>query len=235
MDQGIRVIRGHPPEAGPALPVLTQERWAELKEVDVIVVSHLDACTAGMIAVAPRLQGIVSTVIGVDTIDMEAADRRDIVVAHGAMEENYLGVSEATVMLVAALFLELHVKEALLRENAPPPTGMIGRMVRGKTLGLVGLGRTARGVVDRLEGWEVRILGHDPFVSEPPSGVELKSLEALLRAADVVSLHAPLTPETRRLIGRRELSLMKREAYLINTARGALIDDCWGESGCLRG
>ncbi len=178
-------------------------------------------------AAAPRLRGVVSAVIGVDTIDMEAANELGLIVGHGAMPENYLGVSESTVMLIAALCLDLHGKETMLRTNAPRPAQLRARMVRGKTIGLIGMGRAARGVVERLAGWEVRMQASDPYVSQTsaPDGVAMVELDELLRTSDVVSVHVTLTAETRHILGEAELRKMRPDAYLINTARGGAVDE----------
>ena len=176
---------------------------------------------------APCLRGVVSAVIGVDTIDMDAANDFGLIVGHGAMPENYLGVSESTVMLIAALCLDLHGKETLLRTNAPRPPQLRARMVRGKTIGLIGLGRTARGVVERLAGWDVSLQAYDPYVSqaEVSAGVTMVEWEPLMCTSEVVSVHVTLTPETRHLLGEAELRMMRSDAYLVNTARGGVIDE----------
>jgi phosphoglycerate dehydrogenase-like enzyme len=223
---GCQVIRGPQPNPPAITTFPPQERPRLFGETDVIVVSPRDDCSREIMAAAPRLRGIVSAVIGVDTIDLEAANDLGLIVGHGAMPENYLGVSEATVMLIAALCLDLHGKERLLRTNTPRPPRLRARMVRGTTVGLIGLGRTARGVVERLAGWDVTIQAYDPYVSQSqaPTGVTLVDLSTLLRTSDVVSLHVTLTDETRHLLGEAELRAMRPDAYLINTARGPAID-----------
>lgn len=225
--EGCQIIRGPKPNP-PALTTFPQEDWPQLfGETDVIVVSPRDVCPRDVMEAAPRLRGVVSAVIGVDTIDMEAANALGVLVGHGAMPENYLGVSESTVMLIAALCLDLHGKETMLRTHAPRPAQLRARMVRGRTIGLIGMGRTARGVVERLAGWDVRIQACDPYVSqaEAPAGVTMVALQTLLRTSEVVSVHVTLTPQTRHLLGEAELRLMRPEAYLINTARGGAIDE----------
>ena len=225
--EGCQVIRGPKPNP-PALTTLSQEDWPRLfSETDVIVASPRDVCSRDILEAAPRLRGVVSAVIGVDTIDMDAASELGLIVGHGAMPENYLGVSESTVLLIAALCLDLHGKERLLRDNAARPAQLRARMVRGKTIGLIGMGRAARGVVERLAGWDVRLQACDPYVpqAEAPEGVTMVSMETLLRTSEVVSVHVTLTAETRHLLGEAELRLMRPEAYLINTARGGVIDE----------
>ena len=226
-DAGCQVIRG-PQSNPPALTIFPPDDWPRLfSETDVIVVSPRDVCTREIMTAAPRLRAVVSSVIGVDTIDMDAANDLGLIVGHGAMPENYLGVAESTVMLIAALLLDLHGKETLLRTNAPRPARLKARMVRGKTIGLVGLGRTARGVVERLAGWQVTLQAYDPYVDQEhaPPGVTMVDLPTLLGSSDVVSVHVTLTDETRHLLGATELRLMRPEAYLINTARGPAIDE----------
>jgi phosphoglycerate dehydrogenase-like enzyme len=224
---GCQVIRGPQPKP-PALTVFAREEWPRLfGETDVIVVSPRDFCPREVLAAAPRLRAVVSAVIGVDTIDMDAANELGLIVGYGAMPENYLGVSEATVMLIAALLLDLHGKEALLRTNAPRPAQLKARMVRGKTIGLIGMGRTARGVVARLAGWDVTVQAYDHSVpqDQAPQGVRMVDLRTLLTTSDVVSVHVTLTSETWHMLGEAALRCMRPDAYLINTARGGVIDE----------
>jgi phosphoglycerate dehydrogenase-like enzyme len=136
-------------------------------------------------------------------------------------------VAEAVVMLATALLKQFPAKHAALRHGGwgVPDAG---RMVAGATIGMIGLGNVGRAVVRRLAGWDCRLLCADPHVSPADAaihGVELVDLETLLRSSDVVSVQASLTPATRHLIGGRELALMRPEAYLINTARGPLVDE----------
>jgi len=226
-EAGCQVVRGPQPQPS-ALTVFPREEWPRwFGETDVLVVSPRDVCTREVMAAAPRLRAVVSSVIGVDTIDMDAANEMGLIVGHGAMPENYIGVSEATVMLIAALLLDLPGKARLLRTNAPRPAQMQARMVRGKTIGLIGMGRTARGVVERLAGWGVTLQSCDPYVPQEaaPAGVTMVDLTTLLHTSDVVSVHVTLTNETRHLLGAAELRLMQPHAYLINTARGGAIDE----------
>ena len=226
-EAGCQVIRG--PQPRPlALTVFPKEEWPQwFSETDVMVVSPRDVCSREVMLAAPRLRAVVSTVIGVDTIDLDAANDMGLIVGHGAMPENFLGVSEATVMLIVALLLDLLGKSHLLRSNAPRPPQMKARMVRGKTIGLIGMGRTARGVVERLAGWDVRLQAHDPYVAQEaaPAGVHMVDLPTLLRTSDVVSVHVTLTSETRHMLGEAELRLMQPHAYLVNTARGGAMDE----------
>jgi phosphoglycerate dehydrogenase-like enzyme len=180
---------------------------------------------ADLIAAAPRLRAVNSLVIGLETIDVDACTAAGVLVASGAIEENFLGVAEATVMLILALGLDLKAKERAMRASGTRPVATRALLLRERTVGLIGIGRIGRAVVERLRGFNARLLAHDPFVSEAPPGVELVGLDALLRESDVVSIHVMLTPRTRGMIGRRELGLMKPEAYLVNTSRGHTVDE----------
>ena len=172
-----------------------------------------------------RLKGIVSPIIGVEHIDVAAATELGIVLAHGAMPENFDGMAEAGVMLAAALLKQLPQKEATLAAGQWRPTPL-GRMVQGATIGIVGLGRIGRGVVERLSGWGTRVIAHDPYVA-PGSveGVAMLPLDELLGQADVVIILVTLTEETRHLIDAAALRRMQPGSYIINIGRGGCIDD----------
>jgi D-3-phosphoglycerate dehydrogenase len=121
-------------------------------------------------------------------------------------------------MFMVALLLQLERKQTTMRAgNWRPPT--TSTLLRKKTVGLIAYGRIARAVEQRLQGWEVTIQAYDPYV---PNTV---SLETLLTTSDVISIHTPRTKDTRGLIGRRELGMMKPTAILINTSRGGVIDE----------
>lgn len=177
---------------------------------------------------APRLRAVVSPIIGTETIDVAACTERGIIVGFGATPENYLGVAEANVMLIAALRKQLAAKTAAARDGSWRPAGGVGNMVRGATVGIIGFGAIGRATAARLQGWECTVVGHDPHV-EPrvfaAAGVTSLPLAELLATSDIVLLAVTLTAQTRGLIGAAELNAMKPGAYLINTARGGLVDE----------
>ena len=230
LDQrGWRVIRGWAAEP-PEITEYPEAEWSELfGETDVAMITVRTRLPGALLERAPRLRGVVFPTIGTDSLDLADAKRLDIIVANGATSENFETMGESTVMLMAALFLDLHAKERITRENLPRPSlsDLKARMMRGRTIGLIGMGRIARAVVKRLQGWDVRILAHDPYVSPQaaPAGVQMVDMTTLLSESDLVSIHVTLTSETRQMIGRAELALMKPSAFLINTARGGAIDD----------
>jgi D-3-phosphoglycerate dehydrogenase / 2-oxoglutarate reductase len=200
-------------------------RW--FGDVDALVVGMGEAITPDVVAGARRARTVCCFYIGTEFIDVDACTAAGVVVGYGAVPDNYLGVAEAVVMLATALLKEVPAKHAAMR-NGGWRVPDVGRMVAGCTIGMIGLGNVGRAVARRLAGWDVRLLCHDPYVGTPDAeaaGVSLVDLDTLLRSSDVVSVQATLTPETHHLIGARELALMRPDAYLINTARGPLVDE----------
>ena len=225
--RGIDVVRGpasvpgkktsFPPESWPAL----------FGRADVMMFSSRSIASRELMMNAPRLRAIVNPTIGLETVDVEAASELGIIVGHGATPENYLGMAEATVMLMLMLLYKPRLTEEVLRgeRERPPPSQAWAQMIRGRTIGLIGLGRIARGVVERLSGFGVNIIAHDPYVKAEtvPANVKLVELDALLASSDIVSVLVSIGADSRGMIGERELGLMKPSAYLINTARGEAI------------
>jgi D-3-phosphoglycerate dehydrogenase len=226
-DAGVDVLRG--PRATPTQHVTyAPEQYRSLFErAEVLVMTTRTPVEAAMLDAAPRLRGVVFPSIGVDTIDVAEATARRLVVAHAPVPEIHIGMAEATVMLIAALLLDLPGKTRQLAQRLPRPEKPSARSVHGRTIGLVGLGRISRGVAERLSGWGCRIVVHDhaPAGKVLPDGAQWVDLPTLLRESDVVSLHVTLGPTSRSLIGEAELRSMKPTAYLVNTSRGQVVDE----------
>jgi phosphoglycerate dehydrogenase-like enzyme len=224
---GWTTIRGPRIVAGVLLQLTPDQRHSLLSSADIIVVSSRSRLTAEDLDGAPRLKGIVFPSIGVDAVNLGECASRGIIVGYGATPENFLAMSEATIMLMLVLLYRLPESVRLLRENGPRPAAMHARMLRGRTIGLIGLGRIGGGVAERLESWGADIIVHDPYLrpEHAPRNVRLVDREELLKSADVVSLHIPLNAETRGIIGEKEFLLMRPNAILLNTSRGGLIDE----------
>ncbi len=196
-------------------------------EYDALVVRSETKVTEAIIGAATRLQVIGRAGVGVDNIDVEAASRRGIVVVN-APTSNTIAAAEHTIALMMALARRVPQAHASLRSGEWQRSQFVGVEVRGKTLGVVGLGRIGGEVARRAQGLLMQVVGYDPFVSAEHGarvGISLVSLEDLLKVSDFVTLHTPLTAATRGLLGRKELALMKPTAYVINCARGGLIDE----------
>lgn len=192
------------------------------------VTDRLDRATLG----APPVRARIAANFGVGFNHIDLAAARDL----GLVVTNTPGVlTEATAELAVALMLMVarRVTEGERELRAGKwtgwrPTHLIGRTLAGRTLGIVGMGRIGRAVARRAAaGLGMKVIFHtrSPVATDDALGHRCDSLEALLREADVVSLHAPATPDTRRMIGARELRFMRRDAVLINTARGDLVDE----------
>jgi len=228
---GIEVVRGPQTSPGKKL-VYPGERYGELfGRAEVMMFSSRSICSRELMLAAPRLRGIVNPTIGVETLDLAAANELGVIVGHGATPENFLGMAEATVMLILMLMYNPGASQDVLRGRRPRPRPTSddawARMLLGRTVGLVGLGRIARGVVERLAGFGAKLVAFDPFI-EPesaPAGVRMTDLDTLLGLSDVVAVLVSITPEARGIIGERELALMKPTAYLVNTSRGEAIDE----------
>ncbi|MBV9547625.1 MAG: dehydrogenase, partial [Chloroflexi bacterium] len=201
---------------------------ALIREADVVVGSPAQKFQVDgtILSTGTRLRAVNSMVIGTEIIDVDACTELGILVANGAIAENFLGVAESTVMLILALTLDLKAKERTLREGTSfRPSSTRSALLNGRTIGLIGLGRVGRAVAERLQGWNVRLLGYDPYVDGAPLAVELVQLDELLRSSDIVSIHVALNNSSRGLLGARELALMPPHAYLLNTARGNVVDE----------
>lgn len=228
---GIEIVRGPHTTLGKKL-IYPRERHGELfGRAEVMMFSSRSICSREVMLAAPRLRGIVNPTIGLETVDLEAANELSIIVGHGATSENFLGMAEATVMLMLMLMYDPGATEEVLRGKRPRPRPTPGtmwaRMLLGRTVGMIGLGRIARGVAERLSGFGVNLLAYDPFVGDgaAPPGARMTDLETLLRLSDLVSVHVSITSASRGMLGERELALMKPTAYLVNTSRGEAIDE----------
>src|SRR5579863_3433776 len=192
-----------------------------LKSADVLIAVGSFPCTRELMMQGPRLRAVVSPFIGTEGFDEAAATALGIIVANGQVPENFLSMAESTVMLMLASLYALHWWERQLRDDIAHPPRVPGRMLRGRTVGLIGFGQIARAVASRLSNWEVRIQTYTPRLRTPlPAGVTRVELDELLRTSDVVCVLANLNAETAGMINLDRLRLMKPDAVFINTARG---------------
>jgi len=163
--------------------------------------------------------------IGTDNVDLGAATEGGVVVTY-TPHANADSVADFTVGLMLSAARRIPQAHNSTRQGLWEATRFMGAEVHGKTLGIIGLGAVGRRVAERARGFGMRVLAFDPYVKPGKvEGVELVDLEALLGSSDVVTVHVPLTEETRGMIGEEEFEVMKRSAYLINTARGEVVDE----------
>ncbi len=198
-----------------------------LPEYDALLVRSQVQADAEAVAAGTRLQVIGRAGVGVDNIDLAAATEAGIVVVN-APTGNTIAAAEHTLALLFALARHIPAADASLRRGEWKRSQFTGRELRGKTLGIIGLGKIGMAIADRARGWEMDVLGHDPYVTEDAAalhGVRLLPMKDLLAQADAVTVHVPLTRSTRGLIGADEIALMKPGAFLVNVARGGVIEE----------
>jgi D-3-phosphoglycerate dehydrogenase len=200
------------------------ELIARIAEADVLI-SGTEPVTARVLAAAPRLKVISKHGVGYENIDLEAARDRNIpvAIAGGAIADS---VADMALALLLALARQIPQGDASVRAGAWKR--FVGPELAGKTLGIVGLGQIGKGVCRRAKGFGLQVVAYDTYQDQAFAaswGVSYLPLDELLAQSDFISLHAPVTAETRHLMGAEQLARMKPTAYLINTARGELVDE----------
>jgi phosphoglycerate dehydrogenase-like enzyme len=197
------------------------ELAAALAEADVLV-ARRDYVGSATLEFTRDLKGIVTPGVGVEKVDVQAATELGIVVANSP--GNSITVAESTLLLMLALAKQMPLWVAAARAGKEPTSQMRGMELRGKTLGVVGLGRIGKLTAGFARAFGMRVLAHDPYV-QTSDAAELVPLETVLQESDFVSLHPVLTPATFHLINAERLALMKPTAFLVNTSRGGVIDE----------
>ncbi|MBI4297345.1 MAG: phosphoglycerate dehydrogenase [Chloroflexi bacterium] len=224
--EGIDILKGGA-EVDVRLGLPKDKLIASLGDYDALVVRSETKVTAEVIEAGQRLQVIGRAGVGVDNIDVEAASRRGIIVVN-APEGNTISAAEHALALLLAVARHIPQAYQQLQKGIWRRQEHMGVEVRGKVLGIVGLGRVGSEVAKRARGMEMKLLVYDPYVSAEQAsrlGAEVVSLEDLVRRSDFITIHTTLTSTTHGLIGARELSLAKPTAYIINAARGGIVDE----------
>ena len=201
---------------------------ASLGSVDGwIVRSRTLVDAAALVSAAPRLRVLGRAGVGVDNIDLDTA-RREKVIVVTAPEATTIAVAEHTLALMLALARHIPAGDAALRRGEWPKGRLEGSELHGKTLGLIGLGRIGRAVGERAAALGMAVIAYDPYLMPEAiqaAGAAPAEMDTLLAASDFVSLHLPLTGETRGFFSARAISRMKPGARLVCAARGGLIDE----------
>jgi phosphoglycerate dehydrogenase-like enzyme len=215
-DAGCEMVR---PESFHKYP--SEELVELLRDCDASLASS-EAYDEVVFAACPRLKIVSRCGVGYDAVDVKAATRAGVVCANtpGAMVD---AVADFTVGLILMCARRMGELDAIV--HAGGWAELTGTLVTGKTLGLVGFGQIGRAVATRMSGFDMRILAYDPAPGDVGPGVARVPMDVLLAESDFVSLHAPATAETARMFGARQFTAMKRQAYFVNTSRGALVDE----------
>jgi D-3-phosphoglycerate dehydrogenase len=224
--EGVAILRGdHEVDERPGLS--REELLASLPDYDALIVRSQVKVDAAVIAAGTRLQVIGRAGVGVDNVDLDAATRAGITVVN-APTGNTIAAAEHTLALLYGVARKIAAADASVRRGEWKRVQFTGLELRGRILGIVGLGKIGQAIADRARAMEMTVLAADPFITAEQAahhGVELVSFDALLLRSDVVSVHVPLSRATRHLISHEQLARMKPGAILLNVARGGVIDE----------
>jgi len=180
-----------------------------------------------LVAAAPRVSVVGVASVGIDRIDVEAATRAGVMIVN-APTGNTTAAAEHTMALMLALLRNVPTADASVRQGEWDRSKYTGRELRGKTLGIIGLGKIGKAVARRAAGFEMRVITNDPYLTEDQAseaGAKLVGLAELLHRSDVITVHTPLAAQTRGLLGRAQLEATKPGAFVLNVARGGIVDE----------
>jgi len=216
------------PEADAAVPRAELER--QVASADALLCLLTERIDDALLALAPKLKVVSNMAVGYNNIDVEAANRRKVMVANtpGVLTETTADLTFALLMATARRLFEASDDLRGGRWSTWSPMQWTGQDVYGATLGIVGLGRIGAALARRAKGFDMKVLYHSrsrKAEEEAELGLEYAEFDRLLAESDFVCVMTPYTPETHHLIGARELALMKPTAMLINTARGGIVDE----------
>lgn len=228
-EDGVRMMR----EAGFQVDLKTAITGGELIEIvggyDALVVRSRTKVTGEVLAEAGRLRVVARAGVGLDNIDVEEAKRRGVEVVNSP-EAPSNAVAEIVLGFMLSLARRIPEADASMKRGEWIKRRLTGFELRGKTLGVIGFGRIGYLLAKKAKALDMRVLTYDVIIEKlmgyvEEAGAEAVPLERLLASSDFVTVHVPLLPQTRHMIGRREMEMMKRGAYLINAARGAIVDE----------
>lgn len=225
---GVELLQAAGIEVETRLGLKGADLAAALREFDAAIVRSQPKVTAEALASPGKLRAIARAGVGVDNIDLPAATRRGIVVMN-TPDGNTVSAAEHTVALMFAAARKVAVADAVMKAGGWDRNKFVGTQLAGKTLGVVGLGRIGREVARRAIGLDMKVVALDPFVTAARMAelgcTPAASLDELLPQVDFLTLHVMATPETKGMIGARQLGLMKKTAIVVNVARGGVIDE----------
>jgi D-3-phosphoglycerate dehydrogenase len=228
-EDGVRMLE----EAGFKVDLRTSITTEELVRVvegyDALVVRSRTKVTEGVLAAAKRMRAVARAGVGLDNIDVEAAKKRSIAVVNSP-EAPSNAVAELVLGFMLSLARRIPEADSSMKRGEWIKSKLSGFELRGKTLGVVGFGRIGYLIAKKAKALDMRVLAYDVIIEKlmdyvREAGAEAVTLDELLTSSDFVTLHVPLMPETRHMIGAREIEKMKKGSYLINASRGAVVDE----------
>lgn len=225
---GVELLQNAGIEVETRLGLKGQDLAVTLREFDALICRSQPKITADCLENPGKLRAIARAGVGVDNIDVSAATRRGVVVMN-TPGGNSVSAAEHTIALLLAVARRVPAADATMKGGGWDRNKFVGTQVAGKTLGVVGLGRIGREVARRAKGLDMTVLVLDPFVTAARAAElgyqSAASLDELLPQVDFLTVHVPLSDETKSLIGARELGLMRKSARILNVARGGIIDE----------
>ena len=207
--------------------ITPEELLNTIQEYDAIVVRSRTKVTREVIERAEKLKIIARAGVGVDNVDVEAATEKGIMVVN-APESTSITVAEHTMGIMLTGARKIAIADKSVKEDKWEKSRFMGVELRGKTLGVVGMGRIGSQVVSRCKAFEMDVIVYDPYLPNEMAkqmGVRLSELDTVLKEADFLTIHVPLTDETKHLISKEKIEIMKDDAFIVNCARGGIIDE----------
>ncbi len=230
---GIKMLRDAGFEIVEEPDISYEELKEKIKEFNVLIVRSRTKVTREIIEVAEKLSIIARAGVGLDNIDVKAAQEKNITVVN-APEAPTHSVAELVIGLMIAASRGISRGDAALKEGKWIKKELLGKELNGKILGIIGFGRIGQEIAKLALAFNMKVLAYDVIEKLAKKAEELgvefvgttrEALNKLLKESDVITLHVPLLPATRHMIGKEELSMMKKNALLINTSRGGIIDE----------
>jgi D-3-phosphoglycerate dehydrogenase len=224
--QGIEILRAHH-EVDEKIGLTPEELCGVIGDYDALLVRSQVKVTAEIMAHASRLVVIGRAGVGVDNVDLEAATKAGVVVVN-APTGNTVSAAEQTIALMLALARKTAAADASMRRGEWKRSAFTGIELRGRTLGIVGLGKIGQAVADRARGLEMNVIGYDPFVTAEQAahhGISLVDMDTILAKSDVITVHVPLSKATRGIINADNVGRLKPGVLLVNVARGGVYDE----------
>jgi D-3-phosphoglycerate dehydrogenase len=204
-----------------------EELLEVIKDFDAIIVRSRTKVTREVIEASTKLKIIARAGVGVDNVDVQAATERGVMVIN-APESTSITVAEHTMGLILALSRKIAIADSSVKEGKWEKSRFMGIELNGKTLGVIGMGRIGSQVVTRSKAFGMETIVYDPYITEKTAlelGVTVVDLETLIKTSDVMTIHVPLTNETKHLIAKEQLDMMKENAFIVNCARGGIINE----------
>ncbi|WP_456327216.1 phosphoglycerate dehydrogenase [Archaeoglobus sp.] len=226
-EEAVEFMRKNGLEVDVKTDISYEELLNVIRDYDALIVRSRTKVTRDVIDKAEKLKIIGRAGVGVDNIDVDYATERGIVVVN-APGGNSVSAAEHTIGLILSVARKIPQADRSVKEGKWERKRFVGIELRGKTLGIIGLGRIGYEVAKRMRCFEMNILAYDPYVSEERAksvGAKLVSLEELLKNSDIITIHVPKTKETEKMISYKEFEIMKDGVYIINAARGGIVDE----------